>query len=56
MRQRQIKKELERLDSIYKSNKAAYEAITKKDSPLGRLHFNRMETAREQMNNLKHKG
>ena len=53
LRQRQVKKELERLDSLYKKSKASYDAIKDKNCPVARLNYNRMQSAFERMNTLK---
>jgi iron uptake system EfeUOB component EfeO/EfeM len=56
LRQRQVKKELERLDSLYKKSKAFYDTVKDKDCPVARLLYNRMQLALERLNTLKRRG
>jgi len=52
MRRREIEKELGRLKSLYKKDKATYETVHKKDSVLGRYYYNRMIKTEERMEYL----
>jgi hypothetical protein len=53
IRQRNIKKEIDSLTSLIKKDQAFYDTLDKKDSPVSRLLFNRMERSKEKIKSLK---
>jgi hypothetical protein len=53
IRQRIIKKEIESLTSMIKKDQAFYDTLDKKDGPVGRLLFNRIERNKEKIKSLK---
>jgi len=53
MRLREIKKEIERQESILKSAKASYDSQPAKDGPIARMALNRMAVAQKKIGILK---
>jgi len=50
--QRNIKKEIVSLKSIIKRDQAYYDTLDRKDNPVGRHLFNRIECNKEKINKL----
>ena len=53
LRLREIKKEIERQESLLKCSKATYDNAVKKDGPIARLALGRMANAQKRLDELK---